>query len=84
MVDRDVPGRIDIDLRRIEPERLGRVFDKLETDQARKGSLGLGLAIVKQIVEAHGGQVFVESKIGKGSTFSFTLPGAGAPRFPGQ
>ena len=68
----------------IEPERLGRVFDKLETDQARKGSLGLGLAIVKQIVEAHGGQVFVESKIGKGSTFSFTLPGAGAPRFPGQ
>src|SRR5207253_5838894 len=68
----------------IEPERLGRVFDKLETDPNRKGSLGLGLAIVKQIVEAHGGQVFVESKLDEGSTFSFTLPGAGARRFPGQ
>jgi signal transduction histidine kinase len=59
----------------IDPERLGRIFDKLETDPNRKGGLGLGLAIVKQIIEAHGGRVSVESEPGKGSMFSFTIPG---------
>jgi signal transduction histidine kinase len=59
----------------IEEERLRRVFDKLETDRERRGGLGLGLAIVKQIIEAHGGSVFVESKLGEGSAFTFTIPG---------
>jgi two-component system phosphate regulon sensor histidine kinase PhoR len=63
----------------IEPERLGRVFDKLETDADRQGGLGLGLAIVKQAVEAHGGQVFVESELGTGSTFTFIIHGKGNP-----
>ena len=59
----------------IPPDRLSKIFDKFETDPQQQGGMGLGLAIVKQVVEAHGGQIFVESEIGRGSTFSFVLPG---------
>jgi len=55
-------------------ERLEKVFDELETDAERTGGLGLGLAIVKTFIEAHGGEVTVESTQGAGSTFKFTLP----------
>ena len=62
----------------IAVEDLARVFDRFRRTpgavlKSPKGS-GLGLAIVKTIVEAHGGRIWVESRLGKGSTFSFSLP----------
>jgi signal transduction histidine kinase len=58
----------------ISAERCRSVFEKEETDPDKEGGLGLGLAIVKTFVEAHGGVVSVESTLGAGSTFRFTLP----------
>ena len=62
----------------ISPEDLPHVFERFYragSSRARKeGGIGLGLAIVKQMVEAHGGKVWVESKMGTGSIFSILLP----------
>lgn len=62
----------------IPPESLPRLFERFyRVDKARsreQGGTGLGLSIVKHIVEAHGGSVQVQSKVGEGSTFSFNLP----------
>lgn len=64
----------------IPAESLGRVFERFyRVDKARsreQGGTGLGLAIVKHAVQAHGGQVRVESEPGQGAAFYFTLPGA--------
>jgi signal transduction histidine kinase len=62
----------------IASEDVARLFDKYEQARSRatrgeKGT-GLGLYITRQLVELHGSEIKVESEIGKGSTFSFTLP----------
>jgi two-component system phosphate regulon sensor histidine kinase PhoR len=78
-------GKLEIFVRDDGPgipaESLDRVFERFyRVDKARsrdQGGTGLGLSIVKHIVQAHGGEVWVKSELGKGATFFFTLPKAG-------
>jgi NtrC-family two-component system sensor histidine kinase KinB len=59
----------------IPSQYLARIFEQFfrVPDQGAETGAGLGLAIVKEIVEAHGGTIKVESRLGEGSTFTFTL-----------
>jgi signal transduction histidine kinase len=58
-----------------DQERIFEEFQQVDSSSSRaKGGTGLGLAIAKRIVELHGGRIWVESSLGQGSTFTFTLP----------
>lgn len=63
--------------RGIPPEEIDRVFERFAQvqrgDATEKGGTGLGLAIARAIVLQHGGRIWVESTVGKGSTFQFTV-----------
>ncbi len=59
-------------------DKIPTVFTKHEHDAEKEGGLGLGLAIVKTFVEAHHGTVTVDSTLGEGTTFRFTLPSTAA------
>lgn len=65
----------------IPAEAFERIFEKFgQLDSHRQVGTGLGLAFCKLAVEAHGGQIQVESSVGMGSTFSFTIPRAACPQ----
>jgi len=69
----------------IPADELGKVFQEFQKTSVKstagEKSTGLGLAIVQKIVEGHGGRIGVESEVGKGSMFFFTLP-LGGPKPP--
>jgi len=62
----------------VPADKVGRIFDRFYqidgSSRRRFGGAGIGLAIVKRIVDAHQGEIWVESEVNKGSAFHFTLP----------
>ena len=78
MVDGYVKVNISDNGRGIKPDMQKVIFEKFfqaknQTIRKPKGS-GLGLAISKKIVDLHEGRIWVDSEVGKGSKFSFTVP----------
>jgi len=62
----------------IPKERLDKILDPVQplnsSSTMEVGGAGIGLSLTRQVVESHGGEIWVESEVGKGSKFSFTLP----------
>lgn len=74
--------------RGIPAGKLEQIFERFHqvdsSDTREKGGTGLGLAISRKIVALQGGRIWVESRLGEGSVFSFTLPRAEAPEESGR
>jgi signal transduction histidine kinase len=74
--------------RGIPADRLDRIFERFEqvdsSDSRVRGGTGLGLPISRDIITLHGGSIWVESELGEGSVFRFTLPGTVRQPRPGQ
>lgn len=61
----------------IPPEYQGRIFERFTRvpgSEGRRRGLGWGLAFCRSVIEAHGGRIWLESEVGQGSTFAFTIP----------
>ena len=82
LVDLDSQARVEVQDSGIgiPEEKIERIFQRFyQVDGGttrRYGGVGLGLALCKEIIEAHGGKIWVESELGKGSHFIFVLPKA--------
>ncbi|KGQ21906.2 sensor histidine kinase [Thermus filiformis] len=85
-VEKRVILQVEDDGEGIPKEHLPHIFERFyRVDRARdreRGGSGLGLAIVKAILEAHGGEVWVESEPGRGTTFTLSLPASAPPPPP--
>ena len=79
---RRAEGEVEVSVRDtgigIAPEDRGKVFDEFQqvgkaSDRSREGT-GLGLTLAKRFIELHGGRIWMESEVGKGTTFTFAMP----------
>ncbi len=77
--DQNIIARVHDEGIGISPQELDKIFERFyqassSSQNHKAGGVGLGLAICKGIIEAHGGRIWAESELGRGSTFTFTLP----------